>query len=150
MVIAELSDSAKTLFAELGRIPCCLMILHFLRSNASTLLTADDVAYHLAKPLALVEKGLATLAHLDLVQSTTVTGITFYRFATHPAHQSLAHELCAWQDRWETRLKQIAHLIWGTDSSSTYVVPIEASNSKTWIAPIEKQNPSWASSVPDR
>jgi hypothetical protein len=95
MILADLSENAKTLFAELCQFQCCLLILHFLRLNPTTLLTADDIAYRLTKPIGAIEKDLATLAQLGLVQTTTVAGITFYRFAANSSQQKLAQELCA-------------------------------------------------------
>lgn len=147
MLLADLSDDAKTLFAELARFQYCLQILYYLRSNASTMLTANDLAYHLAKPPGTIDKDLATLAQLGLAQTISVAGITMYQFATNPARQKVAQELCAWQDRWETRIKEIVRLIWGSNSHVTFVAPAETREGRTPSQRVERTIPSWATSL---
>ncbi|MBI5301486.1 MAG: hypothetical protein HY868_05060 [Chloroflexi bacterium] len=99
------------------------MILHFLHSHSTTSLTADDVAYHLAKPIEAIERDLTTLAQLRLVQTTRVAGVTFYCLTHEPSRRKLVHELCAWQDSWETRVRAIVLMIWGNGASATYIAP---------------------------
>lgn len=149
MVLADLSDNAQGLFAELSRFPSCLLILHFLHSNATTLLTADDVAYHVGQSITAAEKDLNKLAQLELVQATTVAGVTFYRFTTNPMQQKLAQELCTWQDRWEARIRDIVHLIWGNEPSVTYVAPPQPSDSHSIFQSIEKPTRRWVSVLPN-
>lgn len=147
-VIGDLSDSAKKLFAELCQFKCCLLILHFLRSNAATLLTADDIAYHLEKPVATIEQDLAKLVQLNLAQTTQVTGIMFYRFTIIPAQQKLAQEVCSWQDRWETRIRDIVLMLWGNDSSITYVVRSHANDFRAAFQPSDKPTGNWVTVSP--
>jgi hypothetical protein len=123
MVLADLSENAKNLFAKLCQFECGCLILHFLHSHATTLSTADDIAYHLSKPIEDIERDLNMLARLDLAQTTRVADVTFYCLTTDPAQQKLAHELCAWQDRWEKRVRDIMFLVWGNNSPITYMVP---------------------------
>ncbi len=149
MVLADLSDNAKRLFVELSRFQCCLLILHFLHSNAATLLTADDVAYRVDKPIATIDKDLSILAQRGMVQTTTVAGITFYRFTTNPAQQKLAQELCTWQDRWETRIRDIVHLIWGNEPSVTYAAPLRPSDTHSVFQSTEKPTRRWVSVSPN-
>ena len=149
VVLADLSENAKRLFGELSRFQCSLLILHFLHSNAATLLTADDVAYHVGKPIAVIEIDLAALAQRGLVQATTVAGVTFYRYTTNPSQQELAQELCTWQDRWENRIHAIVRLIWGNEPSVTYMAPSRPSDSRSSFRSIEKPVRRWVSVRPD-
>lgn len=138
-VLSDLSEKAKMLFAELCQFESGCLILHFLHSHSTTLLTADSVAYHLSKPIEVVERDLNALAQLHLAQTTRVAGITFYRLTTEPSQQKLAHELCAWQDRWERRMREIMLLIWGNNSSVTYVAP---PRTREFHAPSQSASPT--------
>lgn len=147
MLFADLSENAKQLFVELSQFPNCLLILHFLHSNAATLLTADDIAYFVGKPIEEIESDLSTLTQLGLVETTSVTGVTFYRFTTNPMQRKLAQELCNWQDRWAARIHTMTQFIWGIDSSPTRVAQPHASVSRVGLEPIEKPGQRWVASM---
>ena len=138
-VLSDLSEKAKMLFAELCQFECSCLVLHFLHSYSTTLLTADDVAYHLSKPIEIVERDLNTLAQFHLVQTTRVAGVTFYHLTTEPSQLKLVHELCAWQDRWETRVRDVIVLIWGNNSSVTYTAP---RRTREFHAPVQSASPT--------
>lgn len=97
--------------------------LNFLHSHPRTFLTLDDVAYHLARPIEEIERDLQKLTQLQLVQTQRVTLVTFYALTREPAKQQLAHELCAWQQSWETRLHELALLIGNHHPSITFTTP---------------------------
>lgn len=147
MLLADLSENAKRLFDELSQFESCLLILHFLNSNAATMLTADDIAYHVSKPIKDIQHDLDVLTQVYLVETTYVTGVTFYHFTKNPVQRRLAQELCAWQDRWETRIRNIAQYIWGIEPSMTYVAQPFSSDSHSVLSPIDRSMRRWVATM---
>lgn len=120
MMLADLSEKARTILVELEQTEWGGLILKFMHANPRTSLTSDDIAYHLAKPCAEIERDLRKLAQLRLVQTQQVAQIIFYTLTQEPSRQQLAHELCAWQRSWEMRIQALAQSIASDRTSITF------------------------------
>jgi hypothetical protein len=119
MVYGELDTHLRDLFTQVRLLDGGGTLLRFMQAHANTLSTVDDIAYHLAAPAPAVEKSLRTLVKLGLVRHIDAADITLYGITNDPDRRRLVRDLCAWQDRWHTRLTQIERAIEGKFSPSS-------------------------------
>ncbi len=113
VVLSELGAGMKDLFAEASSLDGGCPLLRFLDQHANTLMTIEDVAYHLVEPQAKVARALDKMIDLGLVRRVDAAGIVLYGVTELPEKRRLMHNLCEWQDRWRTRLEEIERLING-------------------------------------
>ncbi len=113
VVFGELGTSMKDLFAEVSSLEGGCSLLRFLDQHANTLMTIDDIAYHLVEPHARVARSLNKMIDLGLVKRVEAAGLVLYGVTDEPDNRRLMHSLCLWQDRWHARLLEIERLING-------------------------------------
>jgi len=107
ILLAELEQNVRALFNQVCAFDGGGALLRFLDAHANTLMTIDDIAYHLTEANATVESGMRAMAQLGLARKIEVQGFRFYGITTDPAQRQLVRELCAGQDRWHARLERI-------------------------------------------
>ncbi len=113
MVLADLGGGMKDLFAQASSLDGGCALLRFLDQHANTLMTSEDIAYHLVEPQAKVSDALDRMINLGLVRRVNAAGLVWYGVTEQPDKRRLMHNLCEWQSRWRTRLDEIERLING-------------------------------------
>jgi hypothetical protein len=117
VVLEELSASRKALFAQVSSLECGCSLLRFLDQHANTLMTIDDIAYHLVEPYDKVACSLAQMIDMGLVRRVEAAGLVLYSVTEEPEKRRVIHGLCQWQDRWLARLAEIERVINGENTS---------------------------------
>jgi hypothetical protein len=103
----------RDLFDQLRRLEGGLPILRFLKENANTLLTSEDIAYFVKQSQTEVEHSLNVMTHLGLTRCTDVVGLAFFGLTASHVQRQVVHDLFTWQDRWYARLALIGNAIDG-------------------------------------
>ncbi len=116
VVLDELGSSTKDLFAQVSSLECGCSLLRFLDQNANTLMTVDDIAYHLVEPHGKVAQSLDKMIEIGLVRRVQAAGLILYGVTDIPDKRRRIHGLCQWQDRWLQRLAEIERVINGTSA----------------------------------
>jgi hypothetical protein len=117
VVLTELGAGTKDLFAQVSSLECGCSLLRFLDQHANTLMTIDDIAYHLVEPYGEVACSLEKMIGMGLVRRVEAAGLVLYGITEEPDRSRLIHELCQWQDRWLARLAEIERVINGESTS---------------------------------
>ncbi len=117
VVFGELGTSMKDLFAQVSSLEGGCSLLRFLDQHANTVMTIDDISYHLVEPHAKVARSLGKMIDLGLVKRVEAAGLELYGVTEQPEKRRLMHNLCLWQDRWLARLEEIERLINGDRTS---------------------------------
>lgn len=113
VVYGELDARLSDVVAQIRLVEGGFALLRFLKSNANTLRTVDDIAFRLHQPTPAVEKSLRTMSKLNLVRRIQAGGVTWFGMTQDPDRGRLVRDLCAWQDRWRSRLAKIDQAING-------------------------------------
>jgi hypothetical protein len=103
----------RDLFDQLRRLEGGLPILRFLKENANTMLTSEDIAYFVKRSQIEVEHCLGVMTHLGLTRRTEVVGLAFFGLTASQEQRQIVHDLFTWQDRWYARLAFIGNAIDG-------------------------------------
>ncbi len=117
VVLEELGAGTKDLFAQVSLFECGCPLLRFLDQNANTLMTIDDIAYHLVEPYGEVACSLDKMIEMGLVRRVEAAGLVLYGVGEEMDKRRLIHDLCQWQDRWLARLAEIERVINGKGTS---------------------------------
>jgi hypothetical protein len=117
VVLEELGASKKALFAQVSSLECGCSLLRFLDQHAKTLMTIDDIAYHLVEPHGKVACSLAKMIEMGLVRRVDAAGLVLYGITEEPDKRRVIHGLCQWQDHWLARLAEIERVINGASTS---------------------------------
>lgn len=117
VVLKELGAGTKDLFAQVSSLECGCSLLRFLDQNANTLMTIDDIAYHLVEPYGKVARSLEKMIDIGLVRRVRAAGLVLYGVTDESEKRCLMHSLCQWQDRWFERLAEIERVINGENAS---------------------------------
>ncbi len=113
VVYGELDARLSAVVDQIRLVEGGFALLWFLKSNANTLRTVDDIAFRLRQPTATVEKSLRAMSKLNLVRRVQAGGVTWFGMTLDPDRGRLVRDLCAWQDRWRSRLAKIDQAING-------------------------------------
>ncbi len=113
MLTANLDENARALYQQVCVIAGACPLLRLLNSQANSVLTADDIAYHLKQPQAVVERNLYQLVEFGWVRRVVLPDCTWFGLTTDPQKRKIVQELFAWQDHWIARLEQMKHAING-------------------------------------
>lgn len=114
LLLSELDEERRTLFLQVHQLQHGCALLHFMDENARTLMTAEDIAFHLRAPPEQVENDLRALADLGLIEQKEVGEFAIFGLVSDPSRRQLVDDLFAWQRRWIERLSRIARAIGGT------------------------------------
>ncbi len=117
LVLEELGAGTKDLFAQVSLFECGCSLLRFLDQHANTLMTIDDIAYHLVEPYEEVACSLEKMIEMGLVRRVEAAGLVLYGVSQEMDERRLIHDLCQWQDRWLARLAEIERVINGKSMS---------------------------------
>lgn len=117
VVLDELGAGTKDLFAKVSSLECGCSLLRFLDRHENTLMTIDDIAYHLVEPHSKVARSLDEMIDMRLVRRVEAAGFVLYGITEEPDRRRLVHGLCQWQDRWLARLAEIERVINGEIAS---------------------------------
>ena len=109
----ELDDFARALFSEIAELEYGLELVRFLSTTASTLRTCYDIAYRLNAPPVSIESDLRVLARLGFVNAVHADNVVFFQFSCDSSLSRVIRDVCAWQDRWHARLRQISNTVFG-------------------------------------
>ncbi len=110
----ELESKTRQCFDRLCGLEGGLALVRFLHQRANTLLTADDIAYHLRLyPYAAVARSLRALAEMGLVRSVRAGNVLLFGLTEDPKKRELVHALYVWQDRWLARVNSLEQVIRG-------------------------------------
>ncbi len=112
-LLADLDDNARPLFAQVRKLDGGLSLLRLLHSKANTVLTVDDLAYHLNQAAPVVERTLRRLVELGWARQIDLKDCSWFGLTTDPQRRQLVAELVTWQDGWNARLEQMRHTING-------------------------------------
>lgn len=110
---ANLDENVRVLYQQVCSIAGACPLLRLLNSQANSVLTSDDIAYHLKQPQAVVERNLRQLVELEWVRRVALADCTWFGLTTDSQKRKIVQELFAWQDRWSARLEQIKYAING-------------------------------------
>jgi DNA-binding HxlR family transcriptional regulator len=113
LLTANLDENVRALFLQVCSLDGACALLRLLNSTANSVLTADDIAYHLKQAQAVVERNLRKLVELGWVRRLDLPDCTWFGLTTDPQRRKVVRELVAWQDRWFARLERMKHLING-------------------------------------
>ncbi len=127
-VFDDAPERVRDLIERVSALDSGLALLRFLHVNANSLMTIDDLAYHLQTPQTAVASTLSALLGLGLVQWVDVAGLAFFGITSDPDARRLADDVCHWQDRWHTRLEHIERLVDGAAEARFSVDPAQQLN----------------------
>ncbi len=109
----ELDERKRDLLTRLHELKCGCPLVRFLVERPRELLTADDMAFHLQQSLSCIETTLEQLSALGLARRQEVTGLVFFGLGQEARGRALVQELCAWQARWQIRLRRLQTFLTG-------------------------------------
>ncbi len=113
-MFGELEGKTRQCFDRLCGLEGGLALIRFLHQRANTLLTADDIAYHLRLyPYAAVARSLQALAEMGLVRHVRAGNLVLFGLTEDPKKRELVHALYVWQDRWLARVDSLQQVIKG-------------------------------------
>lgn len=118
LLLADLSDTAQVVFAQIWQLDTGPALLRLLRTHPRTSMTADDIAFRLGESPQLVEGDLKSLERLGIVRIIKVPNCTLFGLTSDDECRVLVQELSVWQDRWEARLDQLRHIVLGQREES--------------------------------
>jgi hypothetical protein len=113
VLLSELDEHAKALFAQVSAIECGCAIVKFLQTAGDSFSMTDGIAFRLNRSCAVIESGLNALEKLGVVRRMNLDDLTFWGMAADPEVRQLARDLAAWQTRWSTCLERVAQAISG-------------------------------------
>lgn len=113
MMSAELEPPVRELFARVRELDQGCSVLRVLFRRPNVMLTLDDIAYHAARPSAVVEGSILAMVEMGLAREIVVAGIAWFGLTKdQEIHQSVS-KLIRWQDRCHRRLAEIARMVDG-------------------------------------
>ncbi len=113
VVTASLNERVRSLFFQVCMLDGGCALLRLLNSKRNSVMTADDIAYHLNQTQAVVERNLRKMVELGWVRRVDMADCTWFGLTTEPHRQEIVRELLAWQDRWVARLEEMKLVING-------------------------------------
>ncbi len=111
LLLTELDEPTQTLYKYVHALDYGCSLLRLFVTQERTLLTAEDVAFHLNTQKEMVARDLDALVMFGLVRRSEIAGVIFFGWVADSAKSRLVRELFKWQDRWHARLDRIAHLV---------------------------------------
>ena len=115
----ELDEPARALYTSVHELEYGCSLLRLFAKNKRTLLTAEDVVFHLNAPNGRVESDLDALVQSGLIRRIEVAGVTFFGRVTDSAQSRLVRDLLAWQDHWHARIAKMTHWIDGRPGAAS-------------------------------
>ncbi len=112
-VTASLNDKVQSLFFQVCILDGGCSLLRLMYSKRNSVMTADDIAYHLNQTPAVVERNLRKLTELGWVRRVALTDCAWFGLTTDSSRQEIVRELLAWQDRWFARLEEMKLVVNG-------------------------------------
>ncbi len=112
-VTASLDGKVRSLFFQVCMLDGGSSLLRLLNSKHNSVMTADDIAYHLNQTSAVVDRNLRKLMELGWVRRVAMSDCAWFGLTTDPQRQEIVSELLAWQDRWVARLEEMKLVVNG-------------------------------------
>ncbi len=113
MVLSELDGRTRRLCEAVLSCDDGLPLLRFLAINAQTFLTEEDIAFNLGFSFSRVETCLRELIEMGLIKRIEVVGVVLFGLTDDAEMREAIDELTEWQNRWQTRLARLEHVIEG-------------------------------------
>ncbi len=114
--MSGLDENARELYLQARMLDGGCALLQFLHSRSNSLLTADDIAYHLRQPGQIVERNLRRLVELGWARRVDLGEMTWFGLANDPQRRNIVQALGRWQELWFKRLLDLQHLIMPLDA----------------------------------
>lgn len=112
LLLAELNDRTRDLFADVTALSCGMSLLVFLNEHSNSYSTVDAIAFRLGESPERVESSLKGLAEHGLAKRMDV-GPTLWGLTTDPTLRETAEDLIGWKNRWQARLAKVERAILG-------------------------------------
>lgn len=112
-VVADLDEEMRALVIELGKLEGGRALLRLLYSRKNSVLTAEDLAYHLAQSQPVVEQNLRKLVELGWARRVEVMDWSWYGLTADPQQREIVQALTAWEELWKKRLDEFQRMIDG-------------------------------------
>lgn len=113
-VFGELESKTRQCFDRLRVLEGGLALVRFLHQRANTLMTTDDIAYHLRLyPYAAVARSLHALTEMGLARRVRVGNLVLFGLTADARQRELVHALYVWQERWLARVNSLEQVIGG-------------------------------------
>ncbi len=112
-VTASLNEQVRSLFFQVCILDGGCSLLRLLNTKRNSVMTADDIAYHLNQTPAVVERNLRRLVDLNWVRRVAMADCTWFGLTTDSQKQEIVRELLVWQDRWFARLEEMKLVVTG-------------------------------------
>lgn len=110
---SEVPKESRELLEQVKQIEGGLSLLLFLAANSNKLMSIDDIAYHLDRPMPQVGSSLSALVDIDVARWLDVAGHAFFGLTANPDRRVLVNALVAWQALWQDRMARIEQVVNG-------------------------------------
>jgi hypothetical protein len=110
---SEVPAATRELLDQVRQIDGGLPLLRFLAANSNKLMSIDDIAYHLDRPLTQVGGSLAALVKIDVARWLDFAGHAFFGLTANVDQRSLVNALVDWQAQWQERVARIEQVLEG-------------------------------------
>ncbi len=112
-VLDDLATTAQEWFERISALESGCALVRFFNERANTLLSLEDIAYHLIEPHAVMAGTVDALPKMGLIRCVPVAGVVLFGLTEDPKNRILVHTLCDWQERWRTRAASIERAVQG-------------------------------------
>jgi hypothetical protein len=112
LLLSELNEDEQMVFNCVAALDSGCSLLAYLDANATTLSSSNALALRLGEDAESVQQALKEMYQLGLVRQLDI-GPTLWGLTTEPEQRELAHNLVAWQNRWQFRLAKLDRVIHG-------------------------------------
>jgi hypothetical protein len=115
-LLAELDEQTQALFRQVRALDYGMSLVRFFIEHEHVLSTVEEIAFHLNALLAKVENSVYALEQLGLARQVDVADIALFGVTPDPGRRQMMRDLCAWQERWHSRLARVERAINGSTS----------------------------------
>jgi hypothetical protein len=110
---SEVPAATRELLDQVRQIDGGLPLLRFLAANSNKLMSIDDIAYHLDRPLTQVGGSLAALVKIDVARWLDFAGHAFFGLTANVDRRKRVDSLVEWQAQWHQRVARIEQVLNG-------------------------------------
>ncbi len=101
----------RELYLAVRKLEGGAALVRFLNSRKNSVLTIDDIAYHLQQAEPVVEHNLSSLVELGWARRIDSRELCWYGLARDPQRQRIVQALVAWEDQWLGHPNDLENLI---------------------------------------
>ena len=102
-----LSPRARALITQIMQRDCACQLLDLFHQRPRTWLQVEDIAYYLRCPLTQTDQVLSWLADTQVVQSHSVSGLTFYSLTEDSELVGALEQFWSWRENWFSHLDRV-------------------------------------------